>query len=87
MISWTNHYTCIPGWNAEQAAARFPTPMLATVTSVKRKTPMQQAHLRPWKSEEAFLRFVASNSKGHQLKSSIIIIASAFLFYYHTQFI
>lgn len=43
-MSWTNHYTCIPAWNAEQAAACFPTAMLATVTSVNRKTPMQKAH-------------------------------------------
>lgn len=43
LISWRNRSTCIPAWNAEQAAACLPTAMLAMVTCVKVKTPVQQA--------------------------------------------
>lgn len=39
-------------------------------------------HLCPWKSAGAFLGFVPSSSKGHQLKSGIIITASGLQFFY-----
>lgn len=38
--------------------------------------------LCPWKSAGAFLGFVPSSSKGHQLKSDVIIIASGLKFFY-----
>lgn len=70
----------IPAWNAERA--RFPLQHEQQKLLGRGKHPHSRLDWCPWKSAGAFLGFVPSSSKGHQLKSGIIIIASGLQFFY-----
>lgn len=80
LISWTNHSTCVPAWNAERA--RFPLQHEQQKLLGRGKHPHSRLKWCPGKSAGAFLGFVPSSSKGHQLKSGIVIIASGLQFFH-----
>lgn len=74
------HLASLPGMQRT-----LPTAILATETAGKGKTPTQQAPFVSMEKCRACLGLVPSSSKGHQLKSGIIVTASGFqLFYFIT---